>query len=105
LIPWITRGARFPSPNTALIDPDGLLCAGGDLRPETIIAAYSQGIFPWFSDGQPILWWTPDPRMVLFPNEFRRTKSLAKICRQQKFNITFDTSFRSVICVICKISV
>ena len=97
MIPWITRGARFPSPNTALIDPDGLLCAGGDLRPETIIAAYSQGIFPWFSDGQPILWWTPDPRMVLFPNEFRRTKSLAKICRQQKFNITFDTSFRSVI--------
>ncbi len=97
MIPWITRGARFPSPNTALVDPDGLLCAGGDLKPETIISAYSQGIFPWFSDGQPILWWTPDPRMVLFPDEFRVTKSLAKTRRQQKFEVTFDTAFRSVI--------
>jgi leucyl/phenylalanyl-tRNA---protein transferase len=97
VIPWITRGARFPSPNTALVDPDGLLCAGGDLRPATIVAAYSQGIFPWFSDGQPILWWTPDPRMVLFPNEFKLSRSLAKVMRQQKFEVTFDVAFRSVI--------
>jgi leucyl/phenylalanyl-tRNA--protein transferase len=97
LIPWITRGARFPSPNTALVDPDGLLCAGGDLRPATIVAAYSQGIFPWFSDGQPILWWTPDPRMVLLPNEFKLSRSLAKVIRQQKFEVTFDVAFRSVI--------
>jgi leucyl/phenylalanyl-tRNA--protein transferase len=97
VIPWITRGARFPSPNTALVDPDGLLCAGGDLTPETIISAYSQGIFPWFSDGQPILWWTPDPRMVLFPDDFKLSRSLAKTIRQQKFEVTFDTAFRSVI--------
>jgi leucyl/phenylalanyl-tRNA---protein transferase len=97
MIPWITRGARFPSPNTALVEPDGLLCAGGDLKPETIISAYSQGIYPWFSNGQPILWWTPDPRMVLFPKEFICAKSLAKTMRQQKFEVKFDTAFRAVI--------
>ena len=97
MIPWITRGARFPSPNTALIEPDGLLCAGGDLKPETIINAYAQGIYPWFSNGQPILWWTPDPRMVLFPDEFVISKSLAKTMRQQKFDVKFDTAFRDVI--------
>ncbi|MFM7293428.1 MAG: leucyl/phenylalanyl-tRNA--protein transferase [Burkholderiales bacterium] len=97
MIPWITRGARFPSPNTALVDPDGLLCAGGDLRPATIVAAYSQGIFPWFSDGQPILWWTPDPRMVLFPEEFKLSRSLTKTIRQQKFEVTFNVAFRRVI--------
>jgi leucyl/phenylalanyl-tRNA---protein transferase len=97
MIPWITRGARFPSPNTALVEPDGLLCAGGDLKPETIISAYAQGIYPWFSNGQPILWWTPDPRMVLFPDEFVISKSLAKTMRQQKFEVKFDTAFRAVI--------
>lgn len=97
MIPWITRGARFPSPNTALVEPDGLLCAGGDLKPETIISAYSQGIYPWFSNGQPILWWTPDPRMVLFPSEFVVSKSLAKTMRQEKFEVKFDTAFRDVI--------
>jgi len=97
MIPWITRGARFPSPNTALIEPDGLLCAGGDLKPATIISAYSQGIYPWFSNGQPILWWTPDPRMVLFPDEFVISKSLAKTMRQQKFTVRFDTAFLAVI--------
>lgn len=97
MIPWITKGARFPSPNTALIEPDGLLCAGGDLTPATIINAYSQGIYPWFSTGQPILWWTPDPRMVLYPAEFKCSKSLIKTLRQQKFEVRFDTAFRAVI--------
>ena len=97
MIPWITKGARFPSPNTAMVDPDGLLCAGGDLKPETIIRAYGQGIYPWFSTGQPILWWTPDPRMVLYPAEFKCTKSLAKTMRQNKFEVRFDTAFRDVI--------
>lgn len=97
MIPWITRGARFPSPNTALVEPDGLLCAGGDLKPDTIISAYSQGIFPWYASGQPILWWTPDPRMVLFPAEFKLSKSLAKTMRQEKFEVRFDTAFREVI--------
>jgi leucyl/phenylalanyl-tRNA---protein transferase len=97
MIPWITRGARFPSPNNALIEPDGLLCAGGDLTPATIISAYRQGIYPWFSTGQPILWWTPDPRMVLFPHELKISKSLAKTIRQQKFEVRYDTQFRQVI--------
>ncbi len=97
MIPWITKGARFPSPNTALIVPDGLLCAGGDLTPATIISAYSQGIYPWFSTGQPILWWTPDPRMVLFPAELKCSKSLAKTIRQHKFEVRFDSAFGDVI--------
>jgi leucyl/phenylalanyl-tRNA---protein transferase len=97
MIPWITRGASFPSPNNALVEPDGLLCAGGDLTPETIISAYRQGIYPWFSTGQPILWWTPDPRMVLFPHELKISSSLAKTIRQQKFEVRYDTQFRQVI--------
>lgn len=97
MIPWITKGARFPSPNNALVEPDGLLCAGGDLTPQTIMSAYSQGIYPWFSTGQPILWWTPDPRMVLFPSELKISKSLAKTMRQQKFEVRYDTQFREVI--------
>ncbi len=97
MIPWITRGAQFPSANTALIDPDGLLCAGGDLTAETIVNAYTQGIYPWFSTGQPILWWTPDPRMVLFPKDFKCSKSLAKTIRQNKFEVRFDSAFRAVI--------
>jgi leucyl/phenylalanyl-tRNA---protein transferase len=97
MVPWITRGARFPSPNNALVEPDGLLCAGGDLAPETILRAYAQGIYPWFSYGQPILWWTPDPRMVLFPDELKISHSLAKTIRQHKFSVTYDTSFAEVI--------
>jgi leucyl/phenylalanyl-tRNA---protein transferase len=97
MIPWITKGARFPSPNTALVEPDGLLCAGGDLSPATVVLAYRQGIYPWFSTGQPILWWTPDPRMVLFPSELKISKSLAKTIRQEKFAITFDRAFSDVI--------
>jgi leucyl/phenylalanyl-tRNA---protein transferase len=97
VIPWITRGARFPSPTTALVEPDGLLCAGGDLTPETILSAYRQGIYPWFSNGQPILWWTPDPRMVLFPDELKISNSLAKVIKKGTFEVRFDTAFREVI--------
>ena len=63
---------RFPPHEAALSDPSGLLAAGGDLRPERLIAAYARGIFPWYSPGQPVLWWSPDPREVLWPQEFRR---------------------------------
>jgi leucyl/phenylalanyl-tRNA---protein transferase len=97
MIPWMTKGARFPSPNTALVEPDGLLCAGGDLAPDTIVAAYSQGIFPWFSTGQPILWWTPDPRMVLVPDDLHISHSLGKTIRQNKFEVRIDTAFPHVI--------
>ncbi len=87
----------FPDVNHALQEPDGLLAAGGDLSPARLLRAYRMGIFPWFSDGQPILWWSPDPRMVLFPEELKVSRSLAKILRQQRFKITLDTNLDAVI--------
>lgn len=97
MIPWIDSGGEFPALETALAEPNGLLCAGADLAPETLLKAYTRGIFPWFSDDQPILWWTPDPRMVLFPAEFRVSRSLARIVKAAKFEIHFDHAFREVI--------
>jgi leucyl/phenylalanyl-tRNA--protein transferase len=87
----------FPPVTDALADPDGLLCAGGDLRPARILAAYRRGIFPWYAEGQPILWWSPDPRMVLFPEELRVTRSLGKSIRNRGYRVTFDTQFQAVI--------
>ncbi len=97
MIPWLDSPAAFPDVSRALKEPAGLLCAGGNLEPATLIAAYSRGIFPWFSDDQPILWWSTDPRMVLFPDEFKYSKSLAKTVRTQKFDVRFDTAFAEVI--------
>ena len=97
MIHWLDSPLAFPDVNRALSEPSGLLCAGGDLEPATIVAAYSRGIFPWFSDDQPILWWSPDPRMVLFPGEFKYSKSLAKTVRTKKFEVRFDTAFADVI--------
>ena len=97
MVPWIETLHDFPSVATALPEPNGLLCVGADLAPETIIAAYSRGIFPWFSDGQPILWWSPEPRMVLFPAEFKQSKSLARTISRGLFEIRFDTAFADVI--------
>ncbi len=96
MIPWL-RTAAFPSIDTALDDPNGLLAAGGDLSAERLLAAYSRGIFPWYSTGQPILWWSPDPRMVLFTAEFRAPRSLRKLVAQQRFDIRVDSAFRRVI--------
>lgn len=87
----------FPPCEYALEEPAGLLAAGGDLRPQRLLAAYRRGIFPWYSPGQPILWWSPDPREVLFPAEFRRTRSLAKRERNAGFEVRFDTEFAAVI--------
>lgn len=84
----------FPDPQFA--EPDGLLAVGGDLSAERILAAYKAGIFPWFSDEYPILWWSPDPRMVLFPDEFKRYKSLRRIVEKEKFQVTFDREFKAV---------
>ncbi|HEX9392463.1 MAG TPA: leucyl/phenylalanyl-tRNA--protein transferase [Usitatibacteraceae bacterium] len=96
MIPWLKLPADFPAVETALPEPNGLLCAGGDLAPASILKAYSRGIFPWYSEGQPILWWSPDPRMVLFPDEFKVSKSLAKTARSGKFDIRFDSAFADV---------
>jgi len=87
----------FPPPEQALEEPAGLLAAGGDLSPERLIAAYRRGIFPWYSPGQPVLWWSPDPRAVLFPEEFRMSRSLGKTLRNSGFATVVDEDFAAVI--------
>jgi len=99
LIPWLHPGDppdAFPPVETALTDPDGLLCVGGDLSPTRLLAAYRRGIFPWFSEGQPILWWSPDPRTVLYPAEFKVSRSLAKTIRNRGFSVSVDRAFADV---------
>ncbi|MGW8228614.1 MAG: leucyl/phenylalanyl-tRNA--protein transferase [Gammaproteobacteria bacterium] len=87
----------FPNVSLALRDPDGLLAVGGDLSIERLLTAYQRGIFPWYSGDQPILWWSPDPRSVLFPHKLHISRSLRKTLRKQLFTITFDTAFADVI--------
>lgn len=85
----------FPDPNLA--EEDGLIAIGGDLSLERLIMAYANGIFPWYSQGEPVLWWSPDPRMVLFPNRFKASKSLKQYIRNSNFKVYFDRDFKSVI--------
>jgi leucyl/phenylalanyl-tRNA--protein transferase len=85
----------FPDPEKA--DADGLLAVGGDLSVNTLISAYSRGIFPWYSQEMPILWWSPDPRLVLFPEKLKISKSLRHIIRQGKYQVRKDTNFKKVI--------
>jgi leucyl/phenylalanyl-tRNA---protein transferase len=85
----------FPPVNLA--EPEGLLAIGGDLEPERLLAAYRQGIFPWYEEGGPILWWSPDPRLVLFPEELRVSKRLRRTIRQARFETRYDTAFAQVI--------
>jgi len=87
----------FPDVELALKEPEGLLAAGGDLSPRRLLAAYSRGIFPWYSDQQPILWWSPDPRMVLFPGEFKCSRSLRKTIRNGPFTTAIDRDFQATI--------
>jgi leucyl/phenylalanyl-tRNA--protein transferase len=96
VIPWLDSSNRFPPPATALREPNGLLAAGGDLSVTRLLAAYRQGIFPWFNAGEPILWWSPDPRMVLFPAELRVSRSLKKRLRLADYEIRVDSAFRQV---------
>lgn len=97
MIPWLARGAPFPPVQSALRDPNGLLAAGGELSSERLLEAYRRGIFPWFSEGDPILWWSPDPRMVLFPEELRISRSLTKTLRNRRYEVRFDSAFDEVI--------
>ncbi|NJO16410.1 MAG: leucyl/phenylalanyl-tRNA--protein transferase [Thioploca sp.] len=97
---WIPAHASpydFPPLENALEHPDGLLAIGGDLTPRRIMVAYRQGIFPWYSEDQPILWWSPSQRLVLFPECLKISRSLAKTLRQNKFTVTMDQSFAQVI--------
>jgi leucyl/phenylalanyl-tRNA--protein transferase len=93
----LDRHTPFPPMQQALTDPNGLIAIGGDLTAERLLAAYQRGIFPWFSEGEPILWWSPDPRMVLFPQQVTISRSLRKLIRQQLFEIRINTAFESVI--------
>ena len=97
MIPWLDPHDDFPPVEQALRDPNGLLCAGADLSPQRLLAAYRNGIFPWFSPGEPILWWSPDPRMVLFPDELRIPRSLRRRLQRGDFEIRLDSAFAAVI--------
>lgn len=97
MIPWLESTENFPPLELALREPNGLLCAGGDLTPQRLVQAYLNGIFPWFSPGEPILWWSPDPRMVLFPAEFHLSRSLRKTLRNGNYRVRLDTGFKAVI--------
>ena len=87
----------FPPVERALQEPDGLLAAGGDLSPPRLLEAYRRGIFPWYSRGQPILWWCPDPRAILFPHRLKISRSLAKTIRNRGFETRIDAAFREVL--------
>jgi len=99
-ITWLTPEVDrewFPPLDHALEEPEGLLAAGGDLAPERLLAAYRRGIFPWYSAGQPVLWWSPNPREVLDPREFKCSRSLAKTLRNRDFEVAFDRDFPAVV--------
>ncbi len=91
----LTDELIFPHPSLA--GPDGLLAVGGDLSPGRLLLAYSRGIFPWYSDPSPILWWSPDPRLVLFPGEIKISRSLGRVIKKQVFTVTIDQAFGEVI--------
>lgn len=96
-IPWLDPDSyEFPDPANALDEPNGLLAVGGDLAPDRILAAYHRGIFPWFNPGDPILWWSPSPRTVIYPEQLHLSKSLRKTLRQGIYRVTFDHDFRKV---------
>jgi leucyl/phenylalanyl-tRNA--protein transferase len=97
LIPWLRGKASFPPIERALQDPNGLLAAGGDLSPERLLDAYRHGIFPWYSDDQPILWWSPDPRTVLYCEELKVSRSLRRVVNAGVFEIRVDSAFEQVI--------
>lgn len=99
-LPWLAADAdpaQLPDPATALADPNGLLAAGGALTPAWLLAAYRRGIFPWFSPGQPILWWSPDPRAVFDPARFRPSRSLSQSIRNRGYETRLDVDFDAVI--------
>ncbi len=100
MLPWLIPSDPvewFPPVDLALDEPNGLLALGGDLSVERLLAAYRRGIFPWYSDGQPVLWWSPDPRMVLFPGEMRISRSLRKRLRRGEYAVTRNRAFREVV--------
>jgi leucyl/phenylalanyl-tRNA--protein transferase len=96
-IPWLDDHDPFPPVESALTEPNGLLAAGGGLSPERLMDGYRRGIFPWFGEDDPVLWWTPDPRMVLWLDELHVSRSLRRTLRSGRFSVTLDTAFAAVI--------
>lgn len=100
VLPWVAPGQPLPPPAQAMREPNGLLAAGADLSGDRLLEAYTQGIFPWYSDGQPVLWWSPDPRMVLHLDEFKLSRSLTKtlrrLRRERSRTLTMDRAFTAV---------
>jgi leucyl/phenylalanyl-tRNA--protein transferase len=97
VIPFLSADDPFPPVDQALRVPNGLLAAGADLSPDRLLAAYADGIFPWFGEEDPILWWSPDPRMVLYVREVHVSRSLNKVIRAERFRLTLDTAFPAVV--------
>jgi len=97
MIPWLGLRDPFPPVEHALVEPNGLLAAGADLSPARLLDAYSRGIFPWFNDGEPVLWWSPDPRMVMFPSELHASRSLRRAIKSRTLRVTCDVAFPDVL--------
>jgi leucyl/phenylalanyl-tRNA---protein transferase len=97
MINFLTKPHQFRFPPVELASPEGLLAVGGDLRSARLLEAYRHGIFPWYNPGQPVLWWSPDPRTVLFPERLRISRSLGKTLRHGNFRVTLDRAFENVI--------
>ena len=96
-IPWLSLSDySFPPIETAMNEPNGLLAVGGDLSPDRLLAAYHRGIFPWFNPGDPILWWCPNPRTVIYPEQLHISRSLSKALRKEIYCVTFDNCFEDV---------
>ncbi len=96
-MPIFALSDKYTFPPAHLAEKEGLLAIGGDLEPERILTAYKNGIFPWYSEDEPILWWSPNPRLVLFPEELKISKSLRKVINKEKFTITMDLAFKDVV--------
>ena len=92
-----SRTVEFPDVELAMQEPNGLLAVGGALSERWLLTAYRHGVFPWYGPGQPILWWAPDPRLVLYPGDLHVSRSLAKVIRNGGFELTLDTAFSAVI--------
>lgn len=97
MIPWLEADAPFPPVEQALREPNGLLCAGADLSLARLLDAYRRGVYPWYSGDEPILWWSPDPRMVLYCDELKVSRSLAKSVRNRGYEVRLDSAFRRVL--------
>ena len=96
-LPWLEdNNFKFPDVSTALTEPDGLLAASERLTPELVVDAYKQAIFPWYSEGQPVLWWSPDPRCVLYPDRFHISRSFQRTLNNNPYEIKTDTAFKEV---------